>query len=504
MVRSRVLTDMVPAAVSGLLLALSFPLPGLSFLAWIALVPLLLVMSRRPFLCGYVCGVSFFAASLYWLNIVMVTYGRLHPFLSLVAYLLLVFYLALFFAAAAWLACRLKERAGYPLALTLPVIWVALELLRGVLLTGFPWVLLGYSQHDNLAMIQSADLFGVYGVSGLLVLANCVAAALVGWFSERGRRFREGRYAVVLALLLVVNVAYGTWKLQSPPLQGETLPLLVAQGNIDQSLKWAPETQFSTVDTYRTLSTSAKGFSPGLVVWPETATPFYLQDDSVLRQMVLSLPRALDAYLLTGSPAYDLKPDGSYAYFNSAFLVAANGRLLGRSDKVHLVPFGEYVPFGQFLPFIDKLVYGIGDFSAGTITPLELNGSSLGVLVCYEAIFPELARAYAKAGSSLLINITNDAWFGKSSAPHQHLAMARFRAVENRRWLARAANTGISALIDPNGEVVARTALFEKGVLTGSVQLLNEGTLYTRFGDVVPTVFLVVSLVWLWQVRLRR
>jgi len=500
----RLLFYVLPAALSGALLALAFPLPGYSGLAWVALVPLLLVMHRAPFRSGYVAGVVFFAVTLYWLNIVMVTYGRLHPFLSLIAYLLLVFYLALYFAAATWLCCRLKRKLGYPVALTLPVIWVALELLRGILLTGFPWVLLGYSQHDNLLLIQSVDLFGVYGISGLLILANAIIAALLAWTRDRGRRFTEGNYAVVLVLLLAANIGYGAYRLDADPPSGAPFPVTLVQGNVDQTLKWAPENQFRTIETYRRLSEQATGAGTGLIVWPESATPFYLQEPTVLQQAVFLTPQGTGVPLLTGSPAYQPNGDRSFTYFNSAFLVTPEGELKERSDKVHLVPFGEYVPLGDFLPFIDKLVVGIGDFSAGEINPIRLNGHQLGVLVCYEAIFPELARAYVNAGSALLVNLTNDAWFGRSSAPHQHLAMARFRAIENRRWLARAANTGITALIDPLGRITARTELFEEAVLSAPAALLDGSTFYGRFGDILPFFFLLVSVAWLWQSGLRK
>jgi apolipoprotein N-acyltransferase len=495
--------DILLAAVSGVALALSFPQPDFSFLAWFALVPLLLVMRRAPFRAGFIAGVAFFACALYWLNIVMVTYGRLHPFLSLIAYLLLVLYLALFFAVATWLASRLKERLGYPVSLTLPIIWIALELLRSILLTGFPWVLLGYSQHENLPMIQSVDLFGVYGISGLIILSNCVIAAFINWLKESDKRFYEGRYAIILLLLLAANYGYGTYKLGADSKETEMLSLALIQGNIDQTMKWAPENQFRTIETYNKLSAAISVQKPDLLIWPESATPFYFQDLSGLQQAVIETPLTVGSSLLTGSPAYE-KNGSDYRYFNSAFLVSPQGQMLGRSDKVHLVPFGEYVPLGQFFPFIDKLVYGIGDFSAGEIKPLNLNGHSLGVLICYEAIFPELARAYVNAGSSFLVNITNDAWFGRSSAPYQHLAMSRFRAIENRRWLVRSANTGISAIINPSGQIVKQTSLFEEAALAGSVELIKDTTLYSRFGDVLPLLFLLVSTVWFWQSRLRR
>lgn len=491
------------AACSGGLLALAFPRPDFSVLAWVALVPLLLVMSRRPFRSGFVAGMAFFLAILYWVNIVMTTYGHLHPVLSVIAWLMLSAYLALYFGAATWAACRLKEVRGYSLVLTLPVFWVALEFLREFLLTGFPWASLGYSQHDNAALIQSAELFGVYGLSYLLVLSNAVIAE---WLLA-GRQ--PGRRRPVAALLFATVLALGAWGYghwrtgQGLDDRADRLKVTVVQGNIPQDIKWQPDFQQETVRIYRELSlAAARTDKPGLIIWPEAATPFYYQDTNKLSLEIAGIPREANAALLFGSPAYRKEP-GGYRYLNSAYLLDPEGGEKGRSDKVHLVPFGEYVPLKRFLPFIDKLVVGIGDFSPGTINPLPMNGHRLGVLVCYEAIFPELAREWVRQGSGLLVNITNDAWFGNSSAPWQHLAMVRFRAVENRVWVARAANTGISAFIAPSGRLLAATDLFVPATATVEVGLGARPGLYARTGDLIPTLFLAVCLVWLVQTRRR-
>lgn len=491
------------AAVSGGLLALAFPRPDLSWLAWIALVPLLLVMTRRPFRSGFVAGLAFFAAILYWVNIVMTTYGHMHPLFSVIAWLLLSAYLALYFAVATWAACRLKEARGYALPLTLPVLWVALEFLREFLLTGFPWASLGYSQQANVHLLQSADLFGVYGLSYLLVLVNAVTAE---WLLSR-RHPRQDRpvAAFLLAAILVAGTwGYGFWRLgTNPDERPDRLKVTVVQGNIPQDIKWLPEFQQETVRIYRDLSLgAARAESQGLIIWPEAATPFYYQDTGKLSEEVTAIPRQAGASLLFGSPAYR-KESGKVRYLNSAFLLDRDGKETGRSDKIHLVPFGEYVPLKRFLPFIDKIVVGIGDFSPGTINPLPLNGHKLGVLVCYEAIFPELAREWVRQGSGLLVNITNDAWFGNSSAPWQHLAMVRFRAVENRVWIARAANTGISAFVAPSGRVHAATGLFVPAAATVEVGLGARPGFYARMGDLIPILFLAVCVVWLVQTRRR-
>jgi len=493
--------ELAIAAGSGVLLALAFPLPDLSFLAWVALVPLLLVMSKRPFLCGYAAGIGFFATALYWLNIVMVTYGRLHPLLSVLAYLLLSAYLALYFGLAVWATERICRRLQLPLALVFPLAWVASELLRAFLLTGFPWVLLGYSQHNFLPLIQSADLFGVYGISALLALGNATIAEWLMARKDKGSVLRARRSLLVFAALFLLNLGYGFFRLANPVDADAVVSVGLMQGNIDQSIKWNPANQQSTVDTYLSLSRDALAEGAELLVWPESATPFYFQEETPLSRRVREVVAEPGRYLLLGSPAYERYP-GGVRYLNSAFLLARGG-ILGRSDKIHLVPFGEYVPLGKFLPFIDKLVAGIGDFSPGFVTPLPLNGSKVSVLVCYEAIFPELARAQVAAGSHLLINITNDAWFGRSSAPWQHLAMARFRAIENRRWLVRAANTGVSAIIAPGGQIVAQSPLFKKAIVTGDAAYCSTQTVYTGIGDLLPLLSFLLCGFWLWRCRRR-
>ncbi|MBN1957508.1 MAG: apolipoprotein N-acyltransferase [Desulfuromonadales bacterium] len=490
----RIDPSLVASALSGLLLAAAYPRPDLYPLAWVGLIPLLLVMQRRPFATGFTAGAVFFSVVLYWLNIVMTSYGGLQPLFSLLAYLFLITYLAVYVAAVTWLSCRLKDVLGLPYLVTVPFLWVACEFLRATLLTGFPWALLGYSQHPFSAAIQSADVTGVYGVSFLLVSVNCALAWLL---SEPRKGLAWVGFGAVL-LMTTSHLGYGLWR-NGQPLdeRAEKLRVALIQGNIDQAQKWVPENRQATIEIYRSLSVQALQEPADLLIWPEAATPFFVQDESDEALQVRSLAATLAVPLLFGSPAYQQLDDGRYEYFNSAFLLSAQGQTLGRSDKVHLVPFGEYVPLGRLLSFINKLVVGVGDFSPGKLRPLVLNNDRIGVLICYEAIFPSLARAYVRQGSRLLVNLTNDAWFGKSSAPYQHLAMVKFRAIENRIWLARAANTGISALISPSGKIVSDTPVFAALSLNGSVGLGSQATFYSRYGDVFACLCGLFSLVFL-------
>jgi apolipoprotein N-acyltransferase len=485
--------------LAGLLLALAYPRPDFAAIAWVALVPLCLCLQARPFWSGFAAGVGFFGLVLYWLNIVMVTFGNLHPLLSLLCYLVLVAYLSLFFAGVTWGTDYLCRRLNLSRALIFPVLWVALEYLRAHVLTGFPWALLGYSQQSWLQAIQSADLFGVYGISYLIALVNVTIALVI--VSLREHRPMP-RLAVTLSILLFsANLLYGAITLQQNPVDRErTLTTTLVQGNIDQSIKWDPAFVQSTVDRYRDLSLEAvREYKSELIVWPESATPFYYQDQSPLGEEVRQVAIGSQAALLFGSPAYEKRADGRWHFLNSAFLLGPQGETLGRSDKVHLVPFGEYVPLKKVLPFVNKLVEGIGDFSAGIIKPLHLGVDRIGILVCYEGIFPELARAYVNQGSDLLVNVTNDAWYGHSSAPFQHLSMARFRAIENRIWLVRAANTGISAFIDPTGQISGATPIFVTLSTTAKVGLGSRPTLYRSIGDALPMAFLVLCSYWFWS-----
>lgn len=481
---------MFAAFISGLLLAAAFPVSNVSSLAWFALVPLFTFMHKRPLSSGFCAGLAFFAPVLYWLNIVMTSYGGLNPFLALLFYLLLLFYLSSYFALVTWISVGLQQRCAIPTVVSLPFLWVAFEYLRGQFLTGFPWALLGYSQHQFPAAIQSADVTGVYGVSFLLIAVNAALATLL---SDRSRSFKVVAVAAV-AMMCCTHIGYGVWRLSQPLEQRpEQLGVALVQGNIDQAQKWLPENRQKTIERYTHLSQLALSEGSDLLIWPEAATPFFLQDDTPLARQVRRLPQQWGAPLLLGSPAYE-RDGNTYNYYNSAYLLSADSSIVQRSDKQHLVPFGEYVPFSNVLTFVDKLVVGIGDFSAGLTRPLSLGEHKLGALICYEVIFPELARAYVQQGSDLLVNLTNDAWFGRSSAPYQHLAIARFRAIENRIWLARAANTGISAFISPAGRIVSEGPLFKPVYLGHRVGLGAEPTLYTRFGDFFAWGCVAVSL----------
>jgi len=497
------------AIASGVLIALSFPNPNLSFLAWIALIPLLISMEGSSpltaFRIGLTCGITGYAFILYWLNIVFTRYGHLPWSVSIPIYLLLVLWLAMFYGLSTGIA-RLGELVGIKAAFSLPVAWVAFDYIRSFLFSGFAWDMLGHSQFRTLPLIQIADLAGVYGITLLIVLANIVLYRALRAVSGAGVPYPV-KSALLLLLLLISTLYYGFSRLNEPHLtRGKPLRVALIQGNIPQDVKWSPEFRERTVDTYDRLSREAARGGVDLIVWPESAVPFFFQDEPLQAERLRGLARDLHSWLLFGSPAHELR-NGRSTFLNSAFLLSPMGETVGRADKLHLVPLGEYIPLGKYLTFINKLVVGIGDFSPGErAVVLDAGETKLGVQVCYEVIFPELARRYVNAGARVLVAITNDAWFGRSSAPYQHLAIATFRAVETRTPLIRAANTGVTAIVDQNGYIRTMTGLFVEGYRTGEILPGSGQSLYLKIGDTTALlcVLLTAGIVLLAWIKRRK
>jgi apolipoprotein N-acyltransferase len=376
--------------------------------------------------------------------------------------------------------------------ITMPLLWVALEYIRTFIFTGFPWELLGYSLYLRHHLIQIADLFGVYGVSFLIALGNMAVFLAIMYISRKkwhnrpiSKRLVIGASGFFVAGFLLTLI-YGAWRIKVTEnliAAAPTARVAVIQGNIDQAVKWDPVFQDATIKTYQRLSLAAKSEKPDLIVWPESATPFFLFYDKRPTENVLAGIEQVNRDFLIGSPSF-IRQDKKVIYFNSAYLISPMSKNISKYDKAHLVPYGEYVPFKKWLPFLGKVVAQVGDFRAGTPgKTLPWDKNNLGVQICYEIIFPGLSRAMVKNDAVLLINITNDAWFGTTSGPYQHFSMTIFRAVENRRALARAANTGISGFIDPAGRILATTPLLEEAAVTRTLPLIYKKTVYTRFGD---------------------
>ncbi len=500
------------ASLTGLVYPLCFPNFDFGWLAWIVLLPLLIATDgsspRQAFWLGWLAGSLAFIGTMAWVVTAMHQYGQLPLVASYALMVLLSAYLGLFVALFACLVTWIRKAEPQLAFLGAPFVWVALELGRTYFLSGLPWSLLGYSQYQWLPVIQIADHTGVYGLSFLVVLINAALAEMGLWIGARARRWTVRGFpwlTTASALLgLGLTLAYGYGRLPEPhaPTRtvstgtDRTLRIGVVQANIDQAHKWDAAFREQTFDRYRRLTTEVAAGND-LVIWPEAATPFVFEHEPLYRTEVRSLALANKVPLLFGSPALRYYPDGHPYLLNSAYLLSAKGEILGRYDKRHLVPFGEYIPLRPLLFFLDKLVVGIGDFEPGRTPallevpvqdPQEAPGRGaplrIGVAICYEVIFPNLVRESVQAGADLMVTITNDAWFGDSAAPFQHFGMVVFRAVENRIAFARAANTGISGFIDPYGRILEATPIFSMVALSGRIPVGTEKTFYSKHGDI--------------------
>ncbi|MBW2317321.1 MAG: apolipoprotein N-acyltransferase [Deltaproteobacteria bacterium] len=481
--------DYMLALISGLLLTASFPKLNWNYFAWIAFVPLFCSIRNKrsgpSFKLGFLAGIAHYVTLLYWIAGVMKTYGHLSTPVSWSILLLLVIYLSLYLASFAALVSSIINRPNRsPMWVWLaPFLWVGLEYIRATVLSGFPWENLGYSQYNLLPLIQISDMFGVYGLSALIIAANLVLFNIWNDFSEK--RTIPWKPIVFLGLLIVGSLSYGTWRIKQVEITTKIAPkqtVALIQGNIDQSKKWVESFQGQTVKRYKDLTGRALKNHPDIVVWPETALPFYFLDDQFMTKQVVEFIRTTKSHFVIGSPSFR-KEKKRVHYYNSAYLLGPAGNVLGKYDKVHLVPYGEYIPFKRFFPFLGKIVESVGNFESGKKGQvLSMNSGQVGILICFEVIFPELARTMTQNGAQFLVNITNDAWFGTSSAPYQHLSMAVFRAIETRRAVARAANTGISAFISPTGRIFSQTPLFKKAICSHSLPLMNQRTFYVSYG----------------------
>lgn len=510
------LRQILLAVATGILLPLCFPNFDMGLLAWVALIPLHIAAdgARRTqaFWLGWLSGTIGFTGIMSWVVTAMNTYGKVPLIISYGIMLLLTVYLGLFVAVYSagmvWFR-MLIPRYGLFAA---PCLWVSLELLRTYLLSGLPWSLLGYSQYQQLDLIQIADHLGVYGVSFLIVLTNVALAELYLWLMPLFRGFRPARLPWELvstsAILIGLSWAYSTSLIVNegfvPP--KSTLKVGVVQPNIDQSVKWDEKFRDETIKRFKSL-TESLGSDTDIVIWPEAATPFVYEREPAYQLELAGIAKRASAPLLFGSPAVRYSTDRTPYLLNSAYLLSPEGVLLGRYDKQHLVPFGEYIPLkSSLLFFLEKFVEGIGDFQAGpgpTIFSVPLRPSStapatrsvkFGVLICYEVIFPDLVRRVAASGAEFLVTITNDAWFGMSNAPSQHFSMVVFRSVENHLAFARAANTGISGFIDPFGQIIQSSPVFTQAALETTIAIRQPHTFYTRYGDVFAYGCMVISI----------
>jgi apolipoprotein N-acyltransferase len=472
------------AVLSGLLLAAAFPKWDQTYLLPVALVPLLWALrgqSRKAALgLGLAAGLAYFLGLLYWIVYVTYVFGGMPLPLCLLTLFLLAGYLSLY--RAAWtLGVNWAQARGFSVLWFGPALWVALELGQTYIFSGFPWELLGTGLYRSPLLLQAADLAGVYGLSFLVVLVNAALYLLL--LPPSGRR-RPLRPLAAVALILLAWVGYGYFRLGAMARLAAESPkvrVAVVQGNIQQGEKWKKEMVQATLDRYGELTGKVAGAH--LIIWPETAAPFFFLRYPDLTARVQDIARASGGYLLFGAPALEFTPQGESLY-NRAYLLTPQGEVAGYYDKAHLVPYGEYVPLKRYLPFLGKMTVMVGDLTPGEPGGVvSLPEGAVGPLVCFESIFPELSRAQVQNGARLLVNLTNDAWYGTTSAPYQSLAMAAVRCAETRVCMARAANTGISAFINGDGRILWESGLFVPEARALELPWLPGGSVYTRIGD---------------------
>jgi apolipoprotein N-acyltransferase len=487
--------DFFLALLSGALLALSFPKFGHPAFAWIALAPLLVAIAhraqsrRRAFALGLTTGAVYFCGTLYWLVETMTTFGGLNTALATFAAGVLIAYLSLYPALFAMIQARLVRTMGRTAVLLAPAIWVASEMGRTYVLDGFPWELLGYSQASVLPVAQLASVVGVYGLSALVALVS--AAAAYAAIERSNRRWRVG---VAVAIVLLGTSAWGTARIARGTLRTSGVPVRVAvlQGNIAQDQKWDPAMRGAIMQRYISMTREAIGRNAQFVLWPESATPQPYERDPGGGDAIRRLAREGQITLLIGSdqiepvqPAGPGKPPQE-RWYNAAYLIQPTGDTAAIYRKIHLVPFGEYVPFSKLLYFVGPLIEAVSDFTPGSAAVLlPVRGHMASTAICYEVIYSSLMRDFVTHGSELLTTITNDAWYGWSSAAYQHWQQASLRSIEQGRYLARAANTGISGFVDPYGRVLQQSNMFQSAVMVEDIRFLTSRTIYSYSGDAV-------------------
>jgi len=473
------------AVLSGILSFLAFPPFGYSFLGWVCLIPLFFavrnVSRRDSFLLGFTAGLVFFGGVLCWLVNVTVP-----------GTMILVLILSVFFGVFA-LAIHFFNKYSFDL-LILPFLWVVLEYIRSNIFTGFPWALLAHSQYKNIPMIQVADVMGAYGISFVMVLFNVAIFAFIA------RLKRRKTYMFAALFLVVLTSVYGFSLIEKYKTFSD-VKLSVVQGNIPQREKWSESYAGSIIDQYTGLTLGASEDRPSMIIWPETSYPYLVRD--YVPQDISKLAKEIKIPILAG-----VVYDDNGNLFNTATLVDAEGNVVDRYKKLHLVPFGEYIPLDNKLSFLRNIIHKeVGNYKKGkevTVFPLKAleiseteDGSTkrtltflkFSVLICFEDIFPYVARNFVKNGALFLVNMTNDAWFGDNAASEQHLTSSVFRAIENRVPVIRAANTGVSCFIDSMGNITSRVNIggkdtFISGIDTDIAKISYRKTFYTKYGDV--------------------
>jgi apolipoprotein N-acyltransferase len=506
--------DFLSAFLSAALLVLAFPKNDLYLLAWVGLIPLLIALQGKSLshsfaLCFWM-GISFMMGIFYWINVI--------ENFTLMDFILLGIYQGIYFGLFGLGFSLVTAKTRLPAFVTAPCLWVAMEYFRSLGDFALPWAFLGYSQYLNLAMIQISAVTGVYGVSFLIVAVNLILSEIVLHYGNRRTAERKNSISALAVIgtgAVGLSLLYGLVVMKSMP-PSHNMSIALIQANIAQAARWQPSFREQNFEKHAKLTMAAvKSARVSLIVWPETAVQGSMSQNKDELARFSDLARATGAYLLVGSaerPKFRSNEarTGAATASNTAFLIAPSGGIAGRYDKIRLLPFGEYLPFKQF-PWPSRIAssWSAGEFRPGSrYTVFNLNDTQFAVTICWENIFPDLFRRFVKNGAKLMINITNEAWFEKTAAPYQLMAMSVFRAVENHVSIARAANTGISVFIDPVGRILSKVKrgnkdIFVDGYVVENVSVSSSNTFYTRYGDVFAALCTAVSFLFVFLTLVR-
>lgn len=483
-------------ALAGILGFCVFPKLNFAYLAWVSIAPLVVFTFQCRTITGAFCGgllagVIQNGGLLVWIPAVLTRYGGLPAAASWVSYICLICMLAIFPAVACAVVRFFVNRLGSLFLLSFPLVWIAMELsMSYVPFGGFPWLLIGYSQTSSIRLIQIADLAGVYGVSFLVVSVNASAA----WIVLRRTHGRPWRWPIAAsALVLAACLLYGTSAVRR---WGSIVPdrrVAMIQANLSseedwQSLRWKYQ------EGYRRMADRLTDGEVDMLLLPEAPSPVMFQLDEPYRESMRGLAERFPLGLIFSNIGYE-QAGADHLYFNSAFFMDHEGHLLGRYDKIHLVPFGEYIPSRSMFSFVETISKDVGDFHAGgEYLTVSIKDQQVSAMICFEAVFPQIARRFVDKGSRLIVNLTNDGWYGRSAAPYQHLMMCRWRALENRRFLLRATNSGISAVIGPLGNLQSSGGLLTEELCRGKFAFIEASSFYTRHGDWFAGLCAIITL----------
>lgn len=512
---------------SAALYALAFPPWEIRLTPWVALVPFLLatrpLRPGRAAWFGLLWGTAAIWIVAFWVPPAIIFYYQQPWWFGLIfcvvgSLILWGSQYAVFAASAAWIGQRCR---GYPRVLLLATLWVACEFMRARLLIGEPWMLLGYGLLPYPTLIQPADLGGVYLLSFPAVLVGAALAEAISfaavrrdeWLARpnaslsasqqhserrpwlRGLGVGVLRFVAPAFLVVLAAHVYGAARLRAPLPDEPSIPVMIVQGNNDLGAQWQPEFYGEGLDRYlRLTSEAAARVTPDVIVWPESAVTFFLAHEPNYRALISRMLEPLGADLIVGGPHYEDLDPAVPRYFNSAFYITSDGEIASRYDKVRLLPFAEYFPL-RTIGFLRRKFDRVRSFTAGGGGALlETRMGKAAVVICFEAVFPELALRQMRRGAEVLLNLSNDVWLGQGAGPEQHLAMARLRAVENRTWLIRATTTGISAFVDPLGRIRARSGSFTAETIHENITPMRVETLYEQVGDLFAATCLAVSI----------